>query len=76
MFMFSPFPENLTVHPLVLLASAFFGWLAATDAYPVLDRHAASLARFTSTGLAHNTSLISGSSNFRQQQGEARYFPL
>ena len=38
---------------LFLLASAFFGGLAATDAYPVLDRHAASLAWFTSTGLAN-----------------------
>ena len=38
---------------LFLLASAFFGWLAAADAYPVLDRHAASLAWTTSTGLAH-----------------------
>jgi hypothetical protein len=53
MFMFSPFPENLTVHPLFLLASAFFGWLAAADAYPVLDLLAAGLAWTTSTGLAH-----------------------
>ena len=45
--------------PLFLFASAFIGWLAAADAYPVLDRHAASLARFTSTGLAHGNLLDS-----------------
>jgi hypothetical protein len=44
---------------LFLLASAFFGWLAATDAYAVLDRHAASLAWLTSTGLAHSRNLLS-----------------
>jgi hypothetical protein len=43
--------------PLFLLASAFFRWLAAADAYPVLDRHTASLAWFTSTGLAHRNLL-------------------
>ena len=44
---------------LFLLASAFIGWLAAADAYPVLDRHAASLAWLTSTGLAHGNLLDS-----------------
>jgi hypothetical protein len=38
---------------LFLLASAFFGWLAAADAYPVLDLLTAGLARTASTGLAH-----------------------
>jgi hypothetical protein len=38
---------------LFLLASAFIGWLAATDAYPVLDLLTAGLARTASTGLAH-----------------------
>jgi hypothetical protein len=45
--------------PLFLLASAFFGWLAATDAYPVLDLFAAGLAWTTSTGLAHRNLLDS-----------------
>lgn len=45
--------------PLFLLARAFFGWLVTADAYPVLDRHAASLAWFTSTGLAHGSLLHS-----------------
>ena len=39
--------------PSFLLASAFFGWLAAADAYPVLDLLTAGLARTASTGLAH-----------------------
>jgi len=39
--------------PLFLLASAFFGWLAAADAHPVLDLLAAGFAWTTSTGLAH-----------------------
>src|SRR5450759_2237606 len=43
--------------PLFLLASAFFGWLAATDAYPVLDLLTAGLAWSTSTGLAHRNLL-------------------
>lgn len=38
---------------LFLLASARFGWLAAADAYPVLDLLTARLARTASTGLAH-----------------------
>src|SRR5450759_912051 len=42
---------------LFLLASAFFGWLAATDAYPVLDLLTAGLARTASTGLAHRNLL-------------------
>jgi hypothetical protein len=45
--------------PLFLLASAFFGWLAAADAYPVLDLLAAGLAWTTSTGLAHRNLLDS-----------------
>jgi len=45
--------------PLFLLARAFFGWFAATDAYAVLDRHAACLAWLTSTGLAHRNLLDS-----------------
>jgi hypothetical protein len=39
--------------PLFLLASAFFGWLAAADAYPILDLLTAGLTWTTSTGLAH-----------------------
>lgn len=50
--------------PLFLLAGAFVGWFIASDAYPVLDRHPARLAGFTSTGLAHRHLLNSG------------YFPL
>ena len=46
--------------PLFLLASAFIGWLAAADAYPVLDLLAACLAWTTSTGLAHRNLLHSG----------------
>ena len=53
---FRPF---LLVTPLFLLASALFGWLAATDAYPVLDLLAAGLARTASTGLAHRNLLDS-----------------
>ncbi len=45
---------------LLLLAGAFFGWFAASDAYAVLDLHTASLARFTSTGLAHGNLLLPG----------------
>jgi hypothetical protein len=60
MFMFSPFPEDSTVHPLFLLASALFGWHAAADAYPVLDLLTAGLARTASTGLAHINLLDSG----------------
>jgi hypothetical protein len=66
MFMFSSFPVDFTVHspfhgglPLFLLASAFIGWLAATDAYPVLDLLAAGLAWATSAGLAHRNLLDS-----------------
>ena len=54
--LFSPF---LLGTPLFLLASAFFGWLAAADAYPVLDRHAAGLAWTTPTCLAHRNLLHS-----------------
>jgi hypothetical protein len=43
--------------PLFLLASAFFGWLAAADAYTVLDLLAAGLAWATSAGLAHRNLL-------------------
>ena len=39
--------------PLFLLASAFIGWLAAADAYPILDLLTAGLARTAPTGLAH-----------------------
>jgi len=46
--------------PLFLLASAFFGWLAAANAYPVLDLLAAGLAWATSTGLAHRNLLDTG----------------
>ena len=45
--------------PLFLLARALFGWLAAADAYPVLDLLAAGLAWTTSTGLAHSNLLDS-----------------
>ncbi len=46
--------------PLLLLAGAFFGWLAAPGAYPVLDFLAARLAGLTSTGLAHRNLLPFG----------------
>src|SRR5659263_740217 len=52
--LYAPF---LLETPLFLLASAFFGWLAATDAYPVLDLLTAGLAWSTSTGLAHRNLL-------------------
>ena len=45
--------------PLYLLARAFFGWLAATDAYSVLDLLTAGLAWTTSAGLAHSNLLDS-----------------
>jgi hypothetical protein len=45
--------------PLFLLASAFFGWLAAANAYSVLDLLTAGLAWTTSTGLAHRNLLDS-----------------
>jgi hypothetical protein len=45
--------------PLFLLARAFFGWLAAADAYPVLDLLTAGLTWSTSTGLAHRNLLTS-----------------
>jgi len=54
---FNLYSEDLI--PLFLLARAFFGWFAATDAYAVLDRHAACLAWLTSTGLAHRNLLDS-----------------
>jgi len=44
---------------LFLLASAFFGWLAAANAYPVLDLLAEGLAWATSAGLAHRNLLDS-----------------
>jgi hypothetical protein len=39
--------------PISFRASAFFNWLAAASAYPVLDLLAASLAWSASAGLAH-----------------------
>src|SRR5660398_239851 len=52
-----PFGPFLLGTSLFLLASAFFGWLAATDAYPFLDLLTAGLAWSTSTGLAHRNLL-------------------
>jgi hypothetical protein len=66
-----PLETNALTLFLFLLASAFFGWLAAADAYPVLDLLAAGLAWATSAGLAHRYLL-----HTRVNPVEARYFPL
>ncbi len=51
--------DRMEIGFLFLLARAFFGWLAAADAYPVLDLLAAGLAWTTPTGLAHGNLLHS-----------------